>query len=236
MSVVVPFVRPLYPGAPLEQGKDVTAVQRALRDAGALTKAVTTASYAENTWKAVTAFQHENGIHATGAYGKATHAKLAPHFDPYGRWLLVQGIHDLKPDPREQVVQTAYWYYGQRLKIAYNKARAILTVYYGIEPPEAPKYLDCSGLAITTYWANGLAHFLGDENAHGFGNTWSLARHGKSVSIADLRPGDLVFYYESCSHVAVYVGNGRVISNGHYPMGLYAVGYAPIWGCRSYLP
>lgn len=236
MTAVVPYVRPLYPGKPLEQGPDVTAIQRALRDAGALTRPVTAAAYAENTWKAVTLFQRTNGIQATGAYGKATHAKLAPHFDAYGRWLLVQGIEQLKPDPREQVVQTAYWYYGQRIRIAYSKARPILPVYYGIRPPEAPKHLDCSGLAITCYWANALAHHLGDENAHGFGNTWSLWRHGKRVSDEDVRPGDLVFYYEDCSHVAVYVGGGRVVSNGHYPMGLYNIRYAPIYGCRSYLP
>lgn len=236
MSVVVPFVRPLYPGAPLEQGKDVTAIQRALRDAGALTRPVTTSSYAENTWKAVTAFQRQKGIQATGAYGRATHVALSPHFDAYGRWLLVEAKEDLKPDPREHVAQTAYWYYGQRVKIAYSQIRPIQTVYYGIRPPEVPGRLDCSGLAISCYWANGLAWYLGSENAHGFGNTWSLARHGKSVSIVDLRPGDLVFYYPSCSHMAVYVGNGRVVSNGHYPMGLYNVTYAPVWGCRSYLP
>lgn len=236
MSVVVPYVRPLYPGKPLEVGKDVTAIQRALRDASVLTKPVTTASYAENTWEAVTAFQRAHHIQATGAYGKATHAALAPHFDAYGRWLLVEAKEDLRPDPRENVVQTAFWYYGQRYKIRYSKSRPIQTVYYGIRPPETPRELDCSGLAITCYWVNLLAHFLGDENAHGFGNTWSLARHGKSVSTHDLRPGDLVFYYSDCSHVAVYVGGGRVISNGHYPMGLYFLDYAPIWGCRSYLP
>ena len=235
MTAVVPFVRPLYPGKPLETGKDVTAVQRALREAGSLTRPVATAAYAENTWKAVSDFQRKHGIQASGAYGKATHAKLAPFFDAYGRWLLVEAQNDLKPDPREKVVQTAYWYYGQRMKIAYNQSRPILTVYYGIRPPEAPKYLDCSGLAITCYWVNGLAHFLGDENAHGFGNTWSLARHGKGVSVHDLRAGDLVFYYTDCSHVAVYAGGGKVVSNGHFPMGLYPVDYAPVWGARSYL-
>lgn len=236
MSILVPFARPLYPGPPLEQGKDVTAVQRALKAEGSLTRAVTSASYAENTWLAVEGFQKKKGIQPTGAYGKATHAALAPYFDAYGRWLLAEAIDDLKPDPREKVAQTAFWYYGQRSRIAYSQSRPIPTVYYGIRPPEVPHSLDCSGLAITCYWVNGLAHYLGDENAHGFGNTWTLAKYGKSVSTADLRAGDLVFYYSDCHHVAVYVGNGKVVSNGHYPMSYYAVGYAPVWGCRSYLP
>lgn len=236
MSSVVPFVRPLILGPPLEQGKDVTAIQRSLKDAGVLTKPVTTSAYAENTWDAIKQFQRSNGIQPTGNYGRDTHAKLAPHFDAYGRWLLKEAIGDLKPDPRDQIVQTAFWYFGQRSRTAYNQARPIRTVYYGIRPPEAPNMLDCSGLAITCYWVNGLQHYLGDENAHGFGNTWSLARHGVPVDIALVRPGDLVFYYTDCSHVAVYVGNGRVVSNGHYPMSLYSVRYAHVWGARSYLP
>lgn len=233
---VVPFVRPLHPGKPLEHGQDITAVQRALRDAGALTKPVVAAAYAENTWDAVGVFQRKVGLTADEIYGPATHLKLAPHFDDYGRWLLVQAKQDLKPDPRELVVQTAYWYYGQRARIAYSEDRPIPTVYYGIKPPQIPSHLDCSGLAITCYWVNGLAAVLGDENAHGFGNTTSLARHGKVISSSTARPGDLIFYYPGCSHVAVYVGHGRVISNGHYPMGLYDMHYAPIWGARSYLP
>lgn len=233
---LVPFARPLYPGTPLEEGKDVTAVQRALRAEGSLTKPVATAAYAENTWKAVTAFQRKNGIQATGAYGKATHAALAPHFDSYGRWLLIQGKDELKPDVRELVAQTAYWYYGRRYEIRYSQSRPITPIYYGIRPPATPDYLDCSGLAATCYWVNGVSSYLGGENSQGWGNTWSLAKRGKSISIVDLRPGDFVFYYPSCSHMAVYVGDGRVVSNGRYPMGLYPVTYAPIWGCRSYLP
>lgn len=235
MSVLVPYVRALYHGPPPEQGKDVTAIQRALRAEGSLTKPVTTASYAENTWEAVRTFQKKRAIQPTADYGKQTHAELASYFDAYGRWLLTEAIDDLKPDPREKVAQTALWYYGQRTRIAYSQARPIQTVYYGIRPPEIPRVLDCSGLAITCYWVNGLAYKLGDENAHGFGNTWTLAKYGSTVLQGNLKPGDLVFYYADCHHVAVYVGNGKVVSNGHYPMGLYDVCYAPVWGCRSYL-
>jgi peptidoglycan DL-endopeptidase CwlO len=31
------------------------------------------------------------------------------------------------------------------------------------------------------------------------------------ISRADLRPGDLVFYYSPVSHVAIYIGNGQVV-------------------------
>jgi cell wall-associated NlpC family hydrolase len=31
------------------------------------------------------------------------------------------------------------------------------------------------------------------------------------VSKSQLKPGDLVFYYSPISHVAMYIGNGRIV-------------------------
>lgn len=238
---VAPFVRLLKPGKPLEAGKDVTAVQRALRDAGVLKKPVVASAYAENTWEAVGAFQALEHLTVDKVYGKTTHAKLAPHFDAYGRWLLAEALQDQKPDYRQLVANTAWWYYGQRFHIPYSQGRPIPTVYYGIKPPSVPKGLDCSGLVITCYWVNGLVHKLGELNSHGYGNTWSLAPMGTHVSIASVLPGDLVFY-GNCSHVAIVVSAAtstraaRVISMGSYPMGYYPVNYrSDIWGVRRYL-
>lgn len=236
MTVVTPFVRPLHGGPPLERGKDVTAIQRALRLEGSLTKPVTSSAYAENTWDAVDRFRRKRGMLPGEDYNRTTHTALAPFFDAYGRWLLTEAANDLRPDPRALVRDTALWYYGQRNQIRYSQTRPIPTVSQGIRPPAIPRVLDCSGLAITCYWVHGLHPHLGDENAHGWGNTWSLYRHGRPVSLDSLRPADFVFYYSSCSHVAIYVGDGRVVSNGHHPMGLYTVRYASIYGARSYLP
>jgi cell wall-associated NlpC family hydrolase len=36
------------------------------------------------------------------------------------------------------------------------------------------------------------------------------------VSVQDLQPGDLVFYYSPISHVALYIGGGKVI-DAPYP-------------------
>jgi len=34
---------------------------------------------------------------------------------------------------------------------------------------------------------------------------------GKPVSRANLQPGDLVFFYKPVSHVAIYIGNGKIV-------------------------
>ena len=34
---------------------------------------------------------------------------------------------------------------------------------------------------------------------------------GQPVSRANLRPGDLVFFYNPISHVGIYIGDGRMI-------------------------
>ena len=232
-----PFVRPLHTGPPMEEGKDVVAIQRALVKKKCLTGPVTGGAYAENTWEAVKKYQKRVGIQATGNYGIATHKKLVTNggFDAYGGWLLTQAVKELKPDMRDAVVRTGFWYYSQRKGIKYDQGRPIATVWFGIKPPSTPKYLDCSGFFITTYWVNGYIEMLGHENAQGWGNTWSLSSYGTPINAAQLRPGDAVFY-GNCSHVALFAGNGSVISMGSYPIKYLPYNYRKIWGCRSYLP
>jgi cell wall-associated NlpC family hydrolase len=35
------------------------------------------------------------------------------------------------------------------------------------------------------------------------------------VSLANLAPGDLVFYYSGISHVGIYIGNGMIVHAGN---------------------
>ncbi len=36
--------------------------------------------------------------------------------------------------------------------------------------------------------------------------------HGHHVSLNQLLPGDLVFYYQPIGHVSIYIGNGNLVS------------------------
>jgi cell wall-associated NlpC family hydrolase len=65
-----------------------------------------------------------------------------------------------------------------------------------------PNAFDCSGLTQYAYSAAGvsLPH-----------SSRMQAQMGSPVSVSNLQPGDLLFYYSPTSHVAMYVGNGKMV-------------------------
>jgi cell wall-associated NlpC family hydrolase len=79
-----------------------------------------------------------------------------------------------------------------------------------------PSTFDCSGLVVWAYAQLGvsLPHFTGDQ--------WNSGVH---VSRAQLRPGDLVFFYSGISHVGIYVGNGFMLDAPTFgiPVGIHPV-------------
>lgn len=86
---------------------------------------------------------------------------------------------------------------------------------FGGKNPEAG--LDCSGM-VSYVFARAARLELS-------GSAVDIARHGRPVGDAELRPGDLVFFNtrnRPHSHVGIYVGNGRFIhapnSNGKVRM------------------
>ena len=79
-----------------------------------------------------------------------------------------------------------------------------------------PNSFDCSGLVVWAYAQLGvsLPHFTGDQ--------WNSGVH---VSRAQLRPGDLLFFYSGISHVGIYVGNGFMLDAPTFgiPVGIHPV-------------
>ncbi|HEY0126730.1 MAG TPA: C40 family peptidase [Blastococcus sp.] len=65
-----------------------------------------------------------------------------------------------------------------------------------------PNAFDCSGLTQYAYSAAGvsLPH-----------SSRIQSTMGTPVSVGDLQPGDLLFYYSPTSHVAMYIGNGQMV-------------------------
>jgi peptidoglycan DL-endopeptidase CwlO len=68
---------------------------------------------------------------------------------------------------------------------------------------EGPNSFDCSGL---TSWAFQQAGITLPRSSS------QQARVGKPVSRDELRPGDLLFFYQPVSHVGIYVGNNMMIN------------------------
>ncbi len=68
---------------------------------------------------------------------------------------------------------------------------------------EGPNSYDCSGLTLAA-WRS-----VGVSLPH---NAYDQKQVTARVTYANLRPGDLVFYYSDVHHVVIYVGNGWVVS------------------------
>jgi peptidoglycan DL-endopeptidase CwlO len=79
-----------------------------------------------------------------------------------------------------------------------------------------PSSFDCSGLTQAAWRAAGVSLPR---------TTYQQIDAGKRISVSQLRPGDLVFYYAGNTHVALYVGGGRII---HAPHPGAEVEYAPV--------
>lgn len=86
---------------------------------------------------------------------------------------------------------------------------------------DGPSTFDCSGLTKTA-WAQ-----AGVSLPH---NARSQRAAVKSVSRADLKPGDLVFYYGDLHHVGMYAGNGWIVhaSQTGKPIAMRRMDAAPI--------
>lgn len=67
---------------------------------------------------------------------------------------------------------------------------------------EGPKSYDCSGLTSQA-WAS-----AGDPIPRTSQEQWRQLPH---VAVKDMRPGDLIIYFDDASHVAMYIGDGAII-------------------------
>ena len=113
---------------------------------------------------------------------------------------------------------------GPRAAIAVDFALAQLGDAYAWGGAGPDSY-DCSGLTMAAWSAAGVS--LPHSSAAQFG-------YGSSVSVSQLQPGDLVFYYRPISHVAMYIGNGQIVHASNYskPVSIDPLNSMPITGAR----
>jgi cell wall-associated NlpC family hydrolase len=88
-----------------------------------------------------------------------------------------------------KAAQAAKWAMTQQLK----------PYVWGAAGPSA---FDCSGLVMWAFQKVGISlpHYTGDQ--------WTAGTH---IAKADLRPGDLVFFYSDVHHVGIYIGGGMMV-------------------------
>lgn len=86
-----------------------------------------------------------------------------------------------------------------------------------------PNSFDCSGLVQYVY-----------KNALGINlprNSGAQANAGRKISRSQLKPGDLVYWSEGSGHIAIYIGDGKVV---HAPQPGEKVKTVKIWSEPTY--
>ena len=203
----VPLIRPLHYGL---KGKDVTAVQLALRQAHMRT-ANPSGRYGVKTKHEVGEFKKKHGIKEVG-YGPHTHKALWPYFHSVANAIYKdawQRKHTITVP--QKIVNTALFGAAHKEVIHYSQGAGRMQDF--APPPNVPNYTDCSGFATWCYKCAGAP----DPNGfgyNGYGYTGTMLLHGTKVSLSALQKGDLIFYGSPVSHVTIYVGSGRCVSHG----------------------
>ncbi|MEU0058357.1 NlpC/P60 family protein [Streptomyces sp. NPDC006334] len=83
--------------------------------------------------------------------------------------------------------------------LAYARAQIGKPYVWGATGPDS---YDCSGLTKAAWKAAGVSLPR---------TTYDQVDAGTTVSLADARPGDLIFFYDDVTHVGLYIGNGMMI-------------------------
>ena len=88
-----------------------------------------------------------------------------------------------------------------------------------------PNAFDCSGLMQWAYKQAGIKLPR---------SSTAQSQFGQAVSVKNLRPGDMVFYYTPVSHVGMYIGNGKILhaSEPGKPVKISDVDAFPIHNAR----
>ncbi|MEU2422707.1 NlpC/P60 family protein [Streptomyces sp. NPDC007851] len=95
---------------------------------------------------------------------------------------------------------------GTKAGAAGRKAIAYATQQIGkpyVWGAEGPDSFDCSGLTSQAWLHAGITIPRTSELQ------WARLPH---VPVSQMRPGDLIIYFSDASHVAIYIGNGNIIS------------------------
>jgi len=228
-TATIPFPRQFGPGA---EGIDVTAVKRAMKNWAVHysdpkwtlgSKITTTRQFGDVAQRTLTEFKRRHKLLADPIYTDQAHEKLHGFFDAYGASLMNKAYVALaKQKLRDSYVRALSWGVIHHGQFRYAEVRPI--------PESLPPFTsgsivtDCSGwVTLAAKWTPGCPDPNG-LNFDGAGNTGTLMAHGKPITAAQVRPGDLVIYragsrdgygHHAAAVVEVLNGDFRIVSNGH---------------------
>lgn len=114
---------------------------------------------------------------------------------------------------------------SDRVQGAINAAMAKVGSRY-VWGTSGPDTFDCSGLTSYAYRQVGITLSRSSKAQY--------SGAGRKVSLSEIKPGDLVFYYSPVSHVALYIGGGKIVHAANPRSGVNVAGLnsMPITGVR----
>lgn len=89
-----------------------------------------------------------------------------------------------------------------RIKTAISYALSKVGKAQYVWGADGPSGYDCSGLMLASYRAAGISL------PH---SSRTMSTMGMAVSKSDLKPGDLIFFYNPVHHVGMYIGGGKFV-------------------------
>jgi hypothetical protein len=193
---VVPLPHGCWTVGPAITGIKVYLVQRALHLVGHRER------YDTATGAAVRAFQAAHGLPVTGIVDATTWAALATGYDFCVDRYTQQPVVPLSASPATRI----------EAEIGYASKRIGMPYVWG---GAGPMGFDCSGLVLQALYAAGVRVPGVNTDLHvqaDFRTTHALyASRLPHVPFSQRRRGDLIFYGSPISHMAIYLGGGRII-------------------------
>lgn len=191
-----------------KRSSDVARLQRALTKAGFNVPA--TGYFGSMTRTAVKRYQRANGLPVTGVAASMTWGSLQ---GDSGRGKAPKARRAAAP-ASAPVSSGA----GSNAITSFALAQVGKPYGYGATGPSA---YDCSGLTSASLRAAGISIPRTSQ---------AQARGGRTVSLSEAQPGDIVVYYSGASHVGIYLGNGKIVhaSRPGRPVSVVPVNSMPI--------
>lgn len=208
------------------EGPDVKAVKRALTRLNLRDSRNNTGFYGHELAQQVHSFQekHPKTGKANGIYNQATHDVMVHQYvkahtlawDGFCDFLMKSTVLTPPIMLRRQKLVSAFMYMYSKRPTHYTQGSERDDYLNG--PKELwnyPRASDCSATFTWCYWLRG-EHDPNGLNYSPIGYTGTLVKNGHLVAIPKL--GDAIFYGRNSAgdptHVAMYVGNRMVLSNG----------------------
>ena len=108
------------------------------------------------------------------------------------------------------------------IAVAYALSQVGKPYSFDAQPPDS---WDCSKLTAAAWAQAGVS-----LTAY----SYDQANEVRRISVSELRPGDLLFYFNNAHHVAMYIGNGQIVEAANPSVGVHVTDAWNSWSSSAF--